>query len=621
MTTPAPSALPVVATAIPTRLRERAQWVTWAYALRDGRPTKVPHTTKGAPASSTDPATWAPFPAVLAAAGAQDADGVGYVLTTADGIVGVDLDHCRDPESGTLTAWAAEIVALLCSYTEVTPSGTGIRVFALGTMPPGRRKHGDVEAYTEGRFLTVTGARLPDSPPDLVAATPAIATVYARYLTPPDRDVPLPSAQPHLPPPPLTDTDILERARRARNSAKIAALWAGDKTGYPSASEAHAALASELAFYTSSAGQLERLLSQSAIADHPKWRRADYRQRTVAFALSGSREHYRALAPAAPPTNGNGHHAPPALVEPPLPEGPPSDPAPSVAPVPAAAPTTNRPIIEALDAYYERLMARTGELGGISTGLADLDDLIDGLGPAQVIVVSAPTSGGKSAFGLALALTAARSGRQVQVFSLEMSEDDYCQRILAAESGVAGTALRRGAASLSPDQLDRLTEAFGRATERYGRALWLDPNPTYTVRDLAAVAAARRAATGLDLILVDYVQLLEATPGWYDRHELGVKASMSGVLQLAKALNVPVVVLSQENEAGELRESRTIGHTAHIWIKIKANLDPEEIPSHGRVAADLVVMKNRNGAKGTVHATWDLATNRFYGQDIRQVAL
>lgn len=267
-------------------------------------------------------------------------------------------------------------------------------------------------------------------------------------------------------------------------------------------------------------------------------------------------------------------------------------------------------LADALEAYYDQITSRDGALGGISTGLPDLDDCIDGLVAQQVIVVSAPSSGGKSALGLSLALAAARQEKQVLIFSYEMSADDYCQRVLAHESGLSGVILRTG--RLDAAEWTTVNTAFGTAHAGLGQHIWLEPDPSLTVADMFSVAWEQQATDGLDLVIVDYVQLVEALPGTAsDRHELGVKDAMKRLLALAKQLNVPVVVLSQENDEGQTRESRTIEHTAHIWIQIRADLDPTKIPAHGRVAADLIVRKNRNGAKDLIPALWELKTNRF----------
>src|SRR5438445_564404 len=120
---------------IPDELKARDQWLNWRRAARDGKPTKIPYASKtGVNASVTDPSTWATFEEALAAC--PNYDGAGYVLTPDDPYTGVDLDRCLDPATGKLDPWARSIVDQLHSYTEVSPSGEGVRIFVRGSLPP-----------------------------------------------------------------------------------------------------------------------------------------------------------------------------------------------------------------------------------------------------------------------------------------------------------------------------------------------------------------------------------------------------------------------------------------------------------------------------------------------------
>ncbi len=153
----------VLAENIPEELRRRPQWVVWKYEKRDevGKPTKVPYIAGGVGrASSTDSRTWGTFDeavqALLATPGRYD--GVGFVFSSGDPFAGVDLDNCRDPETGKLEEWAAEIVASLDGYAEASPSGTGVHIIVRGKAP--NKKRGDVEAYSSERYFTMTGRPL-----------------------------------------------------------------------------------------------------------------------------------------------------------------------------------------------------------------------------------------------------------------------------------------------------------------------------------------------------------------------------------------------------------------------------------------------------------------------------
>lgn len=146
--------------AVPTDLKRLDRWVCWKAEARGGKLTKIPVDPKtGQNASATDPVTWASFLVALKAR-RTCGGGIGFVLGA--GIVGVDLDHCRDAETGVIEPWAVEIIRKLNGYTELSPSGTGVHVIVRGKLPEGRRRKGNVEMYDSGRFFTVTGRALYD---------------------------------------------------------------------------------------------------------------------------------------------------------------------------------------------------------------------------------------------------------------------------------------------------------------------------------------------------------------------------------------------------------------------------------------------------------------------------
>ena len=153
--------------AIPAELRQLLQWVTWRYEQRDParKPTKIPKNPRtGANASTTDPATWSTCAEAVTACSRFGHDGVGFVFAAGDPYFGVDLDRCRDAETGHIAPWAQTIVRRLDTYTEVTPSGTGLHIIGKGTLPPGQRRTGSIEMYDQKRFFTVTGQALEVQP-------------------------------------------------------------------------------------------------------------------------------------------------------------------------------------------------------------------------------------------------------------------------------------------------------------------------------------------------------------------------------------------------------------------------------------------------------------------------
>jgi putative DNA primase/helicase len=145
---------------IPEELRLREQWVIWRIEQRKGKSTKVPYQPNGRRASSTDPQTWSTFERVCMSNG-QLAGKIGFVFTKETGCIGIDLDQCRDPETGVTEQWALNIIAELDSYTELSQSGTGSHVIVKGSLPPGGNRKGRVEMYDCERYFCMTGALVP----------------------------------------------------------------------------------------------------------------------------------------------------------------------------------------------------------------------------------------------------------------------------------------------------------------------------------------------------------------------------------------------------------------------------------------------------------------------------
>jgi putative DNA primase/helicase len=141
---------------LPEELRQRRQWVVWKLEERDGKPTKVPYIAGGSgKASSTDSLTWRSFEEAVQALETGRYNGIGFVFSSGDPFAGVDLDDCRDPETGELEEWAAKIVEAFGSYAEVSQSGTGVHIIVKGKVP--NKKRGKVEAYSSERYFTMTG--------------------------------------------------------------------------------------------------------------------------------------------------------------------------------------------------------------------------------------------------------------------------------------------------------------------------------------------------------------------------------------------------------------------------------------------------------------------------------
>ncbi len=152
---------------IPEQLTERPQWVCWRLEERDGKETKVPYIAGGVGrASSTDLLTWRTFEEAVEDVKKGRRDGIGFVFCSADPFVGIDLDDCRDPETGEVAEWAQKILDRVReAYVEASPSGTGVHIIVEGKVREGsvQKKvppNGKLEMYSRDRFFTLTGALL-----------------------------------------------------------------------------------------------------------------------------------------------------------------------------------------------------------------------------------------------------------------------------------------------------------------------------------------------------------------------------------------------------------------------------------------------------------------------------
>jgi putative DNA primase/helicase len=234
-------------------------------------------------ADTTDPTTWGTFEQCVAALpvaleewahddpGAYRGGGLGYVFSHDDPYTGIDLDHCRNPDTGAIATWAQAHVDAIASFTEATPSGTGLHIWVQGALPPHGRKKGDVEMYTWGRFFTMTGWHLPATPQTIEARQDALTALHRTIFgTLQSARTGTPAQAPRAPV--LEDAELLDKARAARNGAgaRFAALWAGDTTGYDSQSNADMALCTRLTFWSQDPTQIDRLFRQSGLM-RDKW--------------------------------------------------------------------------------------------------------------------------------------------------------------------------------------------------------------------------------------------------------------------------------------------------------------------------------------------------------------
>ncbi len=287
---------------IPQELRDRPQWVA-----HRGKCPINPNT--GHAASTTDPATWGTYDAAVAMVVAGRADGIGFVFTLDDPYIGIDLDHCRDPETGQIAPWAMAIAERFPTiYKEVSLSGTGLHGIGRGVLPDdatGRHPQG-IGIFWHSRFFVVTSNVLPGHE-TLGDFDHGALEAFYREISPDKPQRPAPAA-PTLT---LDDHNLLERLSR-EPGGKAARLLVGDATGYPDFSTARFALATKMSFYTDDAEQIARIIRSSGLfkdvdSERERDRKAELDARNAVEQYVGPRYDpaYRTppSIPSAPPLN------------------------------------------------------------------------------------------------------------------------------------------------------------------------------------------------------------------------------------------------------------------------------------------------------------------------------
>ena len=271
-------------------------------------------------------------------------------------------------------------------------------------------------------------------------------------------------------------------------------------------------------------------------------------------------------------------------------------------------------VFDAMD-RVNQLAQSKGGITGLSTGLATLDSVTRGLQKSDLIIVAARPAMGKTAFVLNLATHVALQGGTVAFFSLEMPREQLMHRIFCAEGQIDATHLARG--ELDEEEWSRLVKVADRMIKTN---LYFDDTSSTTVMDIRTRARRLKAERGLDLIAIDYLQLIQA-PGRAENRTLAVAEMTRSLKVLARELSVPIIVLSQLSRATEgrsdkrpmlsdLRESGSIEQDADIVMFLYRE-DYYNQDTENANITELSIAKHRNGATDTVKMFFQKEYTRF----------
>lgn len=442
---------------IPEELKQSGQFCLWKYETVDGRPTKVPynpHRPKSK-AATNRPETFSTFAEAVAAAKKNDHDGIG-IRVTGD-FIGIDIDHIEndtDPE-GNLTGTPREIVDILSAYTELSPSGHGLRIFCKA---PGLKfdkqkyyiKHGNIEIYVPGytnRYLTVTGNTILDET-TLLDCTSGLQTILDKYMLRP-QNTSQNVTERVTAPLTLSEEEILSKAINAKNGQKFSDLYSGNyHSYYSSQSEADLSLCTMLAFWCQKdAAAIDSLFRKSGLF-REKWEREDYREYTLNKAISQTTETYtpkRQTAPLPEPTEPSSPdnelwEVPSVAAEvqsvsqimdneaipDPTDKDAPSKPEKVQTPPPEPEPTTE----EIFEEFLTEI--KSDRFKPISTEIPQLDEALQGGFERRTLVTLAAAPGaGKTAIAQYILENMAWHGHPVVYVNLEMDRSQLLSRSIS----------------------------------------------------------------------------------------------------------------------------------------------------------------------------------------------
>ena len=276
------------------------------------------------------------------------------------------------------------------------------------------------------------------------------------------------------------------------------------------------------------------------------------------------------------------------------------------------------PVKDVLETAFERidrLHEHRGELRGVPTGFKPIDNVLAGLQKSDLIIVAARPSIGKTSLVLNFALHAATAGFSVGMFHLEMSKEQVVDRLISAQSGIDSWKLRTG--NLKEEDFAKISESMNVLS---GLNIYIDDSPGANIMEMRTKARRLQVEKGLDLLIVDYLQLMEGRRGSESRVQ-EISEISRGLKSLARELNIPVIGVSQLSrevekrprkipQLSDLRESGSIEQDADVVMFIYRE-DYYDKESERQNIADIIVAKHRNGPIGQIELYFQAETMVF----------
>jgi replicative DNA helicase len=268
----------------------------------------------------------------------------------------------------------------------------------------------------------------------------------------------------------------------------------------------------------------------------------------------------------------------------------------------------------------EKLASRKELVTGVPTGFTDLDEMTSGLQPSDIVIVAARPSMGKTSLVLNMAQhVGTKTDMTVGIFSLEMSKEQLFLRMLTGEARIDAHRLRGG--FLGDRDWGKLSQALGTLSEA---KIFIDDTPSIGVLEMRAKCRRLQAEHGLNMVIIDYVQLMQGR-GRFENRSLELASISRSLKGLAKELRVPIVVLSQLSRASEtrsdhrpqlsdLRESGALEQDADVVVFIYREdqyADKNAPPTEATGTAELIIAKQRNGPTGVVKLAFIREFTRF----------